>query len=222
VSGCLGGVAPRGVRATGTRGISPDPPAAAHPVPRRPAAPMLLDPILAAWERADRRRRRVRPARPGALLGIEMRRHAGPALRLGDGTVIRSGDLVGELHLDNARVRAVVRSEGWQGIAAARRDLAAVARWTARTPPARRPIAFHASTLLGPLAARAGFEVTPRPRSNRARLDEWFLRWLMARWSPDGRARLGRGHGQLREADCWLSASALVAERDRNRGRAVV
>lgn len=125
--------------------------------------------------------------------------------------MIQADDLVAEVHLDNLRVREVVGRDGWFGIRCARQDLAAIARWTATRAPGERPVALHASSLLAPLAVRAGFEIVPRPRTARTRLDDWFLRWLLARWSPDGRARLARGRGRLRSADVWLSADALVA-----------
>lgn len=178
---------------------------------RRPAAPELLAPILVRWERVDRRRRHIRPARPGGLVGVELRRHRAPAVTLRDGVTVRRGDLVGELHLDSARVNAVVAVDGWFAIARARDDLAAVARWTARSDGDPRPVAYHASTLLGPLLARVGFETSPRPRTHRTRLDEWFQRWLMARSSAEGRARLVHGRNRLRATDAWLSAHALVA-----------
>lgn len=178
---------------------------------RRPAAPELLAPILVRWERLDRRRRHIHPARPGALLGVELRRHRGGPVILRDGVVVRPGDPVGELHLDNERVRTAVASVGWVAIAQARDDLAAIARWAASGDRGERPVAYHASTLLGPLAARVGFEIAPRARTPRTRLDEWFQRWLMARSSADGRARLLHGRSSLRATDAWLSAAGLVA-----------
>lgn len=190
-----------------------------HPAPFRAAAPGLLDPILVAWERVDRRRRHIRPVRSGALLGVEPRRHAGPDIVLRDGVIARRGDLIGELHLDNARVREVVTGEGWYGISRIREDFAALARWTAECAGRDRPIAYHACTLLGPLLARVGFEVATRRRTPRARLDDWFLRWLMARWSPGGQTRLARGRSRLRASECWLSADALVAGHRRPKRR---
>ncbi len=185
-------------------------PASLRPL-RRPAAPSLLGPILDAWDRVARRRRHIRPARHGALLGVELRRHPGPDVVLADGVVVRRGHLIGEIHIDNARMRDIARREGWFAIERARDDLRAIARWTATQALDGRPVAYHATSLLGPLAARAGFDTEPRRRTARARLDEWYLRWLLARWSVDGRGRLARGHGRLRLDECWLSADALVA-----------
>ncbi len=179
---------------------------------RPPAAPRLLTPILVAWERVERRRRHIRPARPGAVVGVELRRHAGSDVCLGDGTLVRAGDLLGELHLDNRRLLEVTEAGGWwAAVRVGMEDLRAVARWAAREPQHGRPVAFHGQTLLAPFAARAGFELRPRHRTAWARLDDWYLRWLMAYWSPEGRRRLARGPGRLRSEVAWLSTSALIA-----------
>jgi hypothetical protein len=178
--------------------------------PSRPAAPRLLDPILTAWERYDRRRRRIRPARAGSVVGLELRRHRGPDFALGDGATVRRGDLVGELHVDNAHARALATETGWlDGLRIGRGDLAAIARWAARQPASGRPVAYHAAGLLWPLAARVGFSVHRRRRTAWVRLDEWYARWLLGHWSAAGRARLARGRGRLRSADAWISGAGL-------------
>jgi hypothetical protein len=178
--------------------------------PHRPAPPALLDPILQRWEQLDRRRRRIRPIRARGVVGIEFARHGGDPLTLADGTRVRWGDPIGILHLDNRRGRELAQP-GWQsgGMPAARLDLATLAAWATRQPAGQRPVAYTGTTLLAPLARRLGFELRPHPRTARARLDDWFMRWLMAHWSPAGRARLQRGHTPLRSSDIWLSDRAL-------------
>lgn len=178
--------------------------------PLRPAAPRLLDPILAAWERFDRRRRHIRAAREGSIVGLELRRHRGGEVVLADGARVHPGDLIGELHVDNEHARALATENGWlEGLRIGRGDLVAIARRAAGKPPDVRPVAYHAAGLLWPLAARVGFSVQRRPRSVMVRLDEWYARWLMGHWSAAGRARLGRGRGRLRSADAWISAAEL-------------
>lgn len=181
-----------------------------HFPPRSPAAPLLLDPILAAWERFDRRRRHIRSVRGGSVLGLELRRHRGPEVVLRDGATVRRGDLVGELHVDNAHARGLATDGGWlDGLRIGRGDLAAIVRWAAPRSPADRPVAYHAGGLLWPLAARVGFSIHPRPRTAFVRLDEWYARWLLGHWSAAGRRRLAQGRGRLRSADAWISGSAL-------------
>ena len=176
----------------------------------RPAPPRLLDPVLRLWEEADRRRRRIRPIRRDGVLGVELGRYDGPPIELADGTPVRRGDPIMTLHIENSRTRSIATPD-WQarGLREARADLRRLAAWAARQPPVARPVAYTGATLMGPFARRIGFEVHPRPRTARTRLDDWFLRWLIARWSPGGRDRLRHGQGALRSSEVWLSHAAL-------------
>lgn len=185
----------------------------------RSAAPRLLDPALAMVERLDRWRRRIRPVAAGSLLGLELRRYRGRAVTLGDGTTVEGGSRIGVIHLNNRRLRQLGRRE-WQteALARAREDLDALAAWAEGQPPGRRPTAYLGVTLLAAFARRFGFELQPRTRTVWHRLEDWYLRGLLARWSPDGRRRLSRGHSELRAGSVWLSDRALrkrLADRDR-------
>lgn len=178
----------------------------------RAAPPGVLDPILAAWEGFDRRRRRIRPMRREGILGLEMARHRGRAVALGDGTIVRRGDLVGEVHLLNPRVREL---ETRAGLAAAyreaRADLRALAAWSEDRLPERRPVALHGVGIMARLASRAGWELKPRARTPWRRVQDWYFRWLLVHWSPAGRERLRHGRGPLSSVDAWLSGRALQA-----------
>jgi hypothetical protein len=172
-------------------------------------APAWLDWLLAFLERVDRRRRRVRMARRRGMIAIELTRHGEAPVSLADGTVVRRGDLVCLIHFWNERVRQLAGS-GWQ--TAARRvagdDLATIAAWWRSLDPAGRPVAFRGTTILGPLMRREGWEIRPREPSLRARVDDWFMRWLLVHWSPEGRDRLRR-HPAPVSVDAWLSGPAF-------------
>jgi len=179
---------------------------------RASVAPRALDPLLGLVEGIDRRRRRIRPARAGALIGVERTQYRGPALDLPDGGRLDPGAAVWALHFDNARLRRFAAENGWptRGYATAADDLRAVAARVERMPADERPTAIGGITLLAPLTRRLGFSVLPRPRTPRTRLEDWYLRSLLARWSPAGRDRLARGHGELRAAAAWMSTDALL------------
>jgi YkoP domain len=179
---------------------------------RRSVAPVWLDPIMALAEAVDRRRRRIRPIRNDGVLALEIGRHRGTPVTLRDGTVVQPGAPIGFMHLRNDRVRDLA-SGGWQvaGYRAGRADLAALAGWWESQPPAKRPVAFTATTILSQFARRDGWQVRTRQRTWRARLDVWWMSWLMVHFAKAGRQRLARPHGPLDLVEVWLSASELVA-----------
>jgi hypothetical protein len=144
------------------------------------------------------------------VLGLQLARHRGKRVDLADGVAVEPGDPIGVLHFENWRAADVV-DKGWQGRALneGRLDLRELAAWATRQPVEERPVAYTGATIVWPIARRVGFEVKPRPRTWRTRLDDWFMRWLMAHWSPFGRARLKRGHGRLQSNEVWLSDRAL-------------
>ncbi len=180
-------------------------------------APRLLDPILSIAERIDLRARRITPIHAGSLLAVERHRHRGDPVALGDGTVVHRGDRVDIVHFDNRRLRALA-GEGWQrrALEQARIDLAVLAARIAGLPSGDWPVAYHGATLLAPYAVRIGWERHPRRPSTWHRIEDWYLRSLLARWAPDGRARLRHGHGALAVDEVWISTPALV---DRFGGR---
>jgi hypothetical protein len=174
-------------------------------------APRILDPILGLVERIDRRLRRIHPIGDDSVLGLERHRHGGAPVTLGDGTVVRVGALAPIIHFDNRRLQQLA-SSGWPTDAwrVARSDLRSLAAAHAALPPEERPMAYHGTTLLAALTRRAGFEVRERRRTPWVRLQDWYLRSLLARWAPDGRVRLTHGHGPLQTTEAWLSAGELL------------
>jgi len=176
----------------------------------RPAPPAILEPFLVHWERLDRRRRRIRMIRGGGVAGIEFTRHRGAPLRLRDGTLVNPGDLIGEFHLDNALIKELLPVQGHAAILhIARDDLRTLAAWARRVSPDRRPVAYHGESILVPYAKRMGLEVYPRRSTAWTRLQDWYLRGVMARWAAEGKQRLRHGRTRLRAGVAWLSAACL-------------
>jgi hypothetical protein len=179
---------------------------------RGSVAPRVLTPILAIAERVDRRLRRITPIRPGALLGVEQVRYGGEPVTLEDGTVVRTGDRADIIHFDNRRLRELA-GEGWQlrALEQARADLAVLAGELQHRDATDRPVAYHGATVLAPYAVRIGWELHPRTPTAWHRLQDWYLRSLLSRWSPQGRARLQHGHGALGVGEVWISTARLLA-----------
>jgi hypothetical protein len=116
------------------------------------------------------------------------------------------------LHLDNARLRALAGGDAWptRAYAVAVEDLRAIAARIARLPAGDRPWALGGVTLLVPLSRRLGFTLIERPRTARSRLEDWYLRSLLARWAVAGRGRLARGHRALHASGGWISTAELL------------
>ncbi len=176
----------------------------------RPAPPRILEPFLVHWERLDRRRRRIRMVRKGGVVGVEFTRHRGAPFHLRDGTVVDRGDLIGEFHLDNALIKDLLPVQGHAPILRmARDDLGTLAAWARGVTPDRRPVAYHGESILVPYARRMGLEVYPRRSTAWTRLQDWYLRGVMARWAAEGRGRLRHGRRGLRAGVAWMSAACL-------------
>jgi hypothetical protein len=130
---------------------------------------------------------------------------------LADGTVVHPGDEAWIVHFDNRRMRELandpIAADAWR---AARRDMTRIAAWHAAMPAQDRPVAYTGITILAALPRRAGFEVRPRLATAWTRLEDWYLRSLLARWDRDGRGRLNRGHQPLVTQEVWLSAAELL------------
>jgi hypothetical protein len=154
------------------------------------------------------------PQIPGARCGaLRMRfvRYTGRSRRLADGVLIRRGDLIGELHLDNVLALRMAETSPWRFEQAAKEDLRALARWIEQTPSPARPIAFRGRTFLGRAARRSGFVCFPCRRTPYILLFRFYLQGLLVLYSREGWRRMR--HTRARTAfpsDIWMSAAALL------------
>jgi hypothetical protein len=135
-----------------------------------------------------------RPQPVGPVLYVDRRIYRGAARRFPDGTLLRPGDAIGELHLHNRRVRAIHATAGHPvplGLTF-RRLLVASLRALAgavEADPLLRPLeVFHASTILPFLRTL-------------------FFHLLLCRYHAHGLARLPE-HG-LPPRELWLTTTEL-------------
>ncbi len=168
--------------------------------------------LLQALNRWVVRHDRIDPIGTGGyILRLKLTRHRGPRVVLRDGTVIRRGDPVGELHLDNERA-AALHAQGHGGIRFRRevyRALAALAAELARREEYRPIAAVYGASLFWAEAAHAGFEYRDIPPFTRWWLG-WWERYLLSQYHPEGRRRLEHGRRtELREV--WMSRAAVLA-----------
>lgn len=165
-------------------------------------------------------------ADPDSLIAYGVYTYRGPVVHLQDGTIIRTGDRVLEVHF--RREALVPRTRGCHTarlavllLQLADRDVPRLARRLAEDPALREVRAAHALTLFHRGIRRYGFEVHPmvdpaQPPPGRwlARAAEtWMTAWhrlLLARDHPQGRERV-RGRGEvLVTRHVWVSRQALL------------
>jgi peptidoglycan-N-acetylglucosamine deacetylase len=162
------------------------------------------------------RRYKIRPIGEGGFIfRLGLVKHGGPRLEFRDGTVVRPGDLVGELHMDNARA-AALHAQGRAGFRFRRevfRVLPALAQDLERRPEYRSLPAVCGASLLWAEAEVAGFEHRPLPAFMRWWLT-WWERHLLAKYHPQGRRRLTMGNRtDLRQI--WMTRRTLLTRYGR-------
>ena len=157
------------------------------------------------------RRYAIRPIGGGGyIIRLGLIRYRGPSRVFRDGTVLRRGDLVGEVHVDNRRAAGLHegRKAGFRYRREVFRALPELAR-ELRTRPEYQPIqAVGGPSLFWEEATLAGFEHWPLPKFTRWWLALWE-RFLLARYHPLGRARLAEGsRTELRQI--WMTRRTLL------------
>lgn len=165
------------------------------------------------WERLARRIWLTSPipGAPHSIFALHLTHYRGVSFPLPDGTIIRDGDRVAELHINSAVVTRLAVPHAMQILPAAREDLRALVAYLTQSTDLADVKAVYAVTLLAAGGRRLGFTRRTRPVNLRTRLDRFFLIGLLALYSPQGLARLTRG--QARDAypeEIWISRDELI------------
>lgn len=171
--------------------------------------------LLAMWTRWERLALRMWPTcripgTSGDILRVRFTPYQGQALTLPDGTEIRPGMIVGELHCNNIAMLQRVLG-GANVYLAAREDLRCLARWITQPGFDVNVQALFGVALIAKAAARLGFSLRALPRTLRLRLDRMFMAGLLVLYTPAGLSRLNRGttmHSYPQEV--WLSRRELL------------
>ena len=172
----------------------------------------FLDRILSKWLG-------IKPLREDkiSIISIELRRHRSQSVRLDDGTTITPGDLLLELHMNNAwflhnkgKSTDSINEVCWRVASAFAEDLRYLARQLAKGRFAAGANVLHGITTLHSPARRLGFTATELPKSLRKRLTTFYLSGLRRIYY----FRKGKEYRRQRKPpalnEIWMSKSKLL------------
>ncbi|MCL6557248.1 MAG: polysaccharide deacetylase family protein [Firmicutes bacterium] len=164
-----------------------------------------IRPLFRLWDKAIRRLLRIEDVVAGGrptMFRIALRKYRGKTRVLPDGTVLRRGDFIGELHVNNEFIQNISASLGeadparlvFSAKKTARQSLAALAGWLKENPRYAKVKAVVGLSILHRGSQSLGF--TPFEISPLLSLPVfWYESMYLAAYHPAGKARLA-GHRQ--------------------------
>lgn len=147
----------------------------------------------------------------GEILYVGRTRYRGPTITFADGTQLKSGDLMGTLHLNNARFPDLEADTSIQAAFRFTRLMVASMRILAeqgrQNPLFSELTVYNAVSWLGPHGARVGFHTQPVPPGARKYLSSLYFRLLVWTFAP---AQETRASASPEPTIYWLTREQLL------------
>ncbi|WP_276356363.1 polysaccharide deacetylase family protein [Cohnella caldifontis] len=174
------------------------------------------------WERAFHVLFRLRPIGDGSKYNYRIRKYGGPEIRLTDGSSLRRGDSVLELHFDNEMLfnmgmnaRSAVHT-AIQLIRDMEKGLPEIARTLENAPGGENVKALYGVSMIHRGAESMGFQVYDLPKGLFAWSSNLYLKFLLSVIHPEGGKRV-REHGDtLSPRIILMERGDLLAWKDRS------
>jgi hypothetical protein len=167
--------------------------------------------VWAWWERFTNWRYKVRPVGPDSFLLYSLSHYSDEARTLADGTELKQGDSIIELHFNNPHVTRLISQNQfspWKALRLSARDIG-VLEEAVIGGQLGQVKAIHGVTLLASTGIRLGFEVHRLPHSRYWGLVRYFMVGLIALHHPEGWERASRTRETMWPGEMWLGIETM-------------
>ncbi|MDI6814557.1 MAG: hypothetical protein QMC90_00520 [Dehalococcoidales bacterium] len=156
----------------------------------------------------------IKPLRSDGIICVEPRRYKGHQTKLSDGSEVKPGDKIIELHLNSAwfkkRRKMSQITSGWEALQCFTKDLSHLAEQMVNGMVEPSITAIHGSSLLHVGAKRLGFQVEELPNTLWKRLTQFYLAGLMQIHHLQGKKGFNPFSKPLELKGVWLSKAELL------------
>lgn len=179
--------------------------------------------VLVFWPVADRLLRvmqHIRPLRPddSGIIRFDLRHYKGPTKVLNDGSEVKAGDTIMELHLNNdwfkrrRNLNLKASQSPREFLDCLARDLRFLAEQVAGETFGNNVAALHGSTILHVVARRLGFQVDELSGSLWKKGASFYMAGLMQVYHLRGDDVSGLREKPWELKEVWLSRAALLSK----------